>query len=706
MSAAERLPGPSARSSIVRAVDGVSKQDAGQRDSEFRDLAEHAAISVHWVGPDGTILWANQAELEFLGYAPDEYIGHHIGEFHVDADTIADILRRLHAGETLRQYEARLRHRDGSIRHVLISSNVRRENGEFIHTRCFTVDNTEPKRALQRLSLQYMVTRILAEAESDRAARDQVLQAIAQALDWDAAGFWEIDAQAGLIQAQHYWQSTAVPNDAFATATRGQTFRPSMGLPGRVWSTGQALWLGDLGPEADLPRLPYARSSGLRSGVAAPVRLGNQLLGVIEFFSLQSRDPDRDVIELLDGIGSQIGQFLERKRAEETVRFQRALLEAQSESSNEGILVVGQDGGVLSYNRRFADLWNIPDEVLQQRQDDQAIKAILYLLEDPDGFQERVRFLYAHPFEQGQDQIRLRDGRVFHRYTAPVLDAGGTHYGRVWYFRDVSQEREQLEIQTELNAALRETAVERDQALAELHALLDTRDAFLSSAAHDLRSPLAAIKMQAQLLERLIQRGELDLVRVNQAVVGITGSANRMAGIINDLLDTARIELGQPLDLSYRSSDPAALLKRVIAEQQRTTQRHSIELIESQTPVDGEWDVERLERVVTNLVDNAVKYSPGGGPVTVTLGTERVREGDWVVISVQDLGLGIPSAELPRIFDRFHRGSNVAERISGTGIGLAGARAIVEAHGGSISVQSEEGKGSTFTVHLPLHPVH
>src|SRR5438128_1183278 len=112
------------------------------RNDDLADFLENASLALHWVGADGRILWANQAELDLLGYAPEAYVGHHIAEFHVDPETIADILRRLGQRETLQNYEARLRCQDGSIRHVLITSNVRWRGDEFLHTRCFTRDIT------------------------------------------------------------------------------------------------------------------------------------------------------------------------------------------------------------------------------------------------------------------------------------------------------------------------------------------------------------------------------------------------------------------------------------------------------------------------------------------------------------------------------------------------------------------------------------
>ena len=118
-----------------------------ESESDLNDFFENAAVGLHWVGPDGTILRANQAELDLLGYTREEYVGRNISEFHADADTIGDILHCLSSGETLHNREARLRCRDGSIKHVLISSNVLFRDGKFIRTRCFTRDITERKRA-------------------------------------------------------------------------------------------------------------------------------------------------------------------------------------------------------------------------------------------------------------------------------------------------------------------------------------------------------------------------------------------------------------------------------------------------------------------------------------------------------------------------------------------------------------------------------
>src|ERR1700687_2303999 len=140
--------------------------DLRSREQDLIDFLDNAPLGLHRVGPDGIILWANRAELELLGYARDEYVGHHIRDFHADQEIIADILGRLQRHETLEHYEARLRCRDRSIRHVLISSNVRWQGHTFVHTRCFTRDVTDRKRAEQRLRVQYEAGRLLSGTQS------------------------------------------------------------------------------------------------------------------------------------------------------------------------------------------------------------------------------------------------------------------------------------------------------------------------------------------------------------------------------------------------------------------------------------------------------------------------------------------------------------------------------------------------------------
>jgi signal transduction histidine kinase len=236
---------------------------------------------------------------------------------------------------------------------------------------------------------------------------------------------------------------------------------------------------------------------------------------------------------------------------------------------------------------------------------------------------------------------------------------------------------------------------------AELRQALETRDEFLASASHDLKNPVAAIKATAQLLQRrLVRAGRVDTDELAASLARIDTIATRAADLIDELLDVARLHMGSPLELDRQPIDLVALVAELVAEHQQRSQIHQLRFESSVPQVLGRWDPRRLARVVANLLDNALKYTPEGGLIDVRVG--RTEPPDTrAVVTVQDSGLGIAPEDLERIFARFHRGSNVVGRIAGTGLGLASARHSIESHGGTIQVVSELQRGSTFTIYLP-----
>ena len=234
----------------------------------------------------------------------------------------------------------------------------------------------------------------------------------------------------------------------------------------------------------------------------------------------------------------------------------------------------------------------------------------------------------------------------------------------------------------------------------QLKDTLAIRELFLASLAHDLRTPLTASMGYAQLLRRAVTRSDRRPVRKQLAewAAIIETNAARAAILLDELLDIARLEAGQSLNLERRPTDLVALVMRTATDYQLSTERHQITVESDRSELVGEWDTGRLARVFDNLLGNAVKYSPDGGPIEVRI----VAEGAWAVVSVTDHGLGIADSEQSRVFEQFYRSQSVAERVAGSGVGLAGAKHIVEEHGGTLSVQSQEGVGSTFMVRLPL----
>ena len=248
------------------------------------------------------------------------------------------------------------------------------------------------------------------------------------------------------------------------------------------------------------------------------------------------------------------------------------------------------------------------------------------------------------------------------------------------------------------DAALRRSEGAERSARLVAEAAVHARDEFVATISHDLRNPLSTIKGHVQLLRRSIRRGVApEAAQLDTRLANLEVTAADMERIIGDLLDAAQLEAGRPLDLRREPADLVTLVSRCVAAYEKLSAAHRLRLLASAPTAPGFWDVSRLERVVANLLANAIKYSPAGGDVVVSVDVDA----ESAILTVRDEGLGIPATDVPHIFERFHRGSNV-ERISGTGIGLASAKDIVERHGGTISLTSVEGQGTTVVVHLPL----
>ncbi|MBI3967266.1 MAG: HAMP domain-containing histidine kinase [Chloroflexi bacterium] len=237
------------------------------------------------------------------------------------------------------------------------------------------------------------------------------------------------------------------------------------------------------------------------------------------------------------------------------------------------------------------------------------------------------------------------------------------------------------------------------QDITAVRELEQQKDALLSVVSHDLRNPLSAIKTCVELA--LDHEPTNTPPPFHQLLLTIAGATDRLERISNDLVDLARLQLGQALPLKRRPIDLVAVVHHLIAGHRQLSDRHTIRFEPAVPALVGHWDGPRLERVVENLLNNAIKYSPTGGEVTISLHRRQLRKASWAVLSVRDQGLGIPAEELPHVFTRFFRASNVTGKIAGIGLGLAGAKQIVEQHGGTLVVESHVGVGSRFTLRLP-----
>jgi signal transduction histidine kinase len=228
----------------------------------------------------------------------------------------------------------------------------------------------------------------------------------------------------------------------------------------------------------------------------------------------------------------------------------------------------------------------------------------------------------------------------------------------------------------------------------DLHEAVESRDVFLSVAAHELRTPITTLRGFAQLLQRDIERNrEISPQRLDAALEAIEGQTRKLTQLVGRLLDSAQIEAGK-LRIEPVKSDLVALVRSVL-EQQRSSANHQF-IFDAPDHLEAVVDPLRFEQVITNLLDNAVKFSPQGGKVTVGLAVE----GGDILLSVTDEGVGIPADERDHLFDRFHQ-THAARHLSGLGLGLYITREIVELHGGRVRIEQPAHPGTRFVVELP-----
>lgn len=597
-------------------------------ETELRDFVDNASVGLHWVGSDGTILWANQSELDLLGYRRDEYVGHHIAEFHADAPVVEDILARLAAGETLHDYAARLHHKDGSIRHVAISSNALFEGDTFVHTRCFTRDITDRKRAEG------------AVRESERRFRAMI--------DALPAAIYTTDAEGRLT---HF-------NPA-AVAFSGRI--PELGTD--QWCVTWKLYHPDGTP---MPHGECPMAIALKEGrvIEGAEAIAERPDGTRVWFTPYPT-PLRDAEGRIVGGINMLLDITERKRAEET----RARLAAIVESSDDAIISKDLNGVIAS--------WNAGAERLFGYRAEEAIGKSITMLIPPDRHDEEpailARIRRGERVDHYETVRRRKDGTLLDisLTISPVVDGRGTIVGASKIARDITAQR----------------SLERQ------------KDAFIGVASHELKTPVTSIKGYAQLLGRRFRSAGDE--RASEMLGKLARQVDKLTGLIEDLLDVTRIESGE-LPLRLSPFDLNELIDEIVEEGQRTTDGHVI-VRELAAPVTLVADRDRIGQVLTNLLANAIKYSPQADRIQV----RSMREGDDVVVAVQDFGIGIPATEQTHIFERFFRveGENRAG-YPGLGLGLYIAAEFVKRHGGAIRVESEEGVGTTMAFSLPLDGPH
>ncbi len=264
-----------------------------------------------------SFLAVNDAAVRQYGYSREEFLAMSIKDI-CPAEDVPELLRIVSqlTGADQTGVQARHKRKDGTI----IDAELTTFELTFKGRRARVVianDMTERKCAERRLAAQHAATRALAESATLEEASPKILKTICDNLAWDMGGIWKVDARARLLRCVEIWHGPSLEFSEFAAASRALTFASGVGLPGHVWSSRQPAWISDVRVDSIFSSGRFASQKGLHGAIAFPILAGHEVLGVIEFLSHEIRQPDNDLLQMFSSIGTQIGQFIERKNLEE-----------------------------------------------------------------------------------------------------------------------------------------------------------------------------------------------------------------------------------------------------------------------------------------------------------------------------------------------------------------------------------------------------
>jgi len=547
---------------------------------------------------------------------------------------------------------------------------------------------TERRKAERHMQAEHTVTRLLSESGTLAEAAPKILETVCRTLAWDVGLLWVMDQATRHLRCVHSWHDAfrlGTTVTAFLQDSRHRTFAPGVGLPGRVWAEGRAVWIADVARDPNFPREPAAAEAGFHGAFGFPIQRGHDVSGVLEFFSRMPRPPDEDLLAMMTAIGHQIGQFIERKEAERALAAETMRLDVTLRSIGDGVIATDAEGRILLLNAVAERLtgWT------QEEAKGQPLSRVFHIVD------EATRRPCVNPVEQAlltgnvvdQADHRLliaKDGaeRLLADSGAPIRAHDGTILGVVLVFRDVTEKLK----------------VERESLVA---GKLESVGILAGGIAHDFNNILTAILGNLSLAKRGVDPEDKLFRRLSEA----ESATLRATGLTQQLLTFSKG--GEPVK---KSSAIGALLPEWAGFALRGGKVHC----DYALPADL-WAVEidegQISQVVHNLVLNAQQAMPEGGVVTISgenlllsgpSGRPRLplKEGRYVKIAIRDQGVGIAPEHLAKIFDPYF-----TTKKTGSGLGLATSFTIVKNHEGHMTVESQLGVGTTFAVYLPAASV-
>ena len=520
----------------------------------------------------------------------------------------------------------------------------------------------------------FETARALAESPSLEEASPRMIEAVCDALGWQCGAIWEVDRARKRMQCAGTWHAPGLAFEEFTAATVTAAFERGIGLPGRVWKDRAPAWIPDVIRDDNFPRAAAAERVGLHAAFALPIMEGRRVQGALEFFSRDIREPSPELLGMMTAVCSQIGSFIERKRASDDLdRFFRLSLDL--------FCVASFDGYFVRVNPAWQPVLGHSEEALRSTPFIEFVH--------PDDRAPTTEALAAlstgAQLIDFENRYRAKDGsyKWIQWFAAPFLKQGIVYA----VGRDITDRKAAEDAQ-------RRHARELESARARAEAATVAKGEFLANMSHEIRTPMNAIIGMTDLaLQTKLTPRQRDYLRTARE------SAEALMTIINDILDVSKIE-ARRLTLEHVPFAVRDTIEDSVKLLAPRADQKGLELscrIAPDVPATLAGDPGRLRQILLNLVGNAVKFTDTGEVGVEVTVAERSDDDVLLRCTVRDTGIGVPEDKRWEIFGAFVQAdASTTRRYGGTGLGLTISSQLIEMMGGRLWLESQPGMGSQF----------